>query len=104
MAAVLPQPRASAWAPAEVEAQRLPSPFWRQAWLLLFSSLPASALLPSFWQEVPSPRRELRDPRPPRQVDPGSYRTSWLPNRAPKFRRSRSEEHTSELQSPVHLV
>src|SRR6266581_7914586 len=38
--------------------------------------------------------------RSPRATD----RSGTRPPRPPRFRGSRSEEHTSELQSPVHLV
>src|SRR5713226_10621652 len=52
----------------------------------------------------PSPRlHATRRPVPPMALLPVAYRGSYL-RRLMAPRRPRSEEHTSELQSPVHLV
>src|SRR5690348_17880735 len=56
----------------------------------------------------------ISSPASPRPSPPRAPRTAsalcpctpapWPPTGAPGTRRTRSEEHTSELQSPVHLV
>src|SRR5690348_18385391 len=50
----------------------------------------------------PGPRTCLRrsSPAVPRSLPSLDWSTGWTRSRAP----ARSEEHTSELQSPVHLV
>src|SRR4051794_41623016 len=67
---------------------------------IFFKPYGAHRDLPSF------PTRRSSDLRPrPSAPGPGSPRTRALPPRAPAGTgAARSEEHTSELQSPVHLV
>src|SRR5256885_13215141 len=80
---------------------------------------PRSTLFPytTLFRSRPTGRRGHREPA--REPDPGAYilfmlvsrrgsmvarRTTMLPRRETSMNRMRSEEHTSELQSPCNLV
>src|SRR6266581_1501735 len=68
---------------------------WRELWRVFFLMIrrpPRSTLFP-YTTLFRSSRKNGRDDCAGRFRGGGSGRTSW-----------RSEEHTSELQSPVHLV
>src|SRR5690348_18164916 len=52
----------------------------------------------------PGPAARLRPHRRPDPADPHVDTTAPQHNKKPQLNSLRSEEHTSELQSPVHLV
>src|SRR5579863_10605868 len=69
----------------------------RVQWSTLFEPKPVRT---SFWNRYASSFEPFAEPKPASALGPYWSRILASPAAA----RSRSEEHTSELQSPVHLV